>query len=185
MIAPPPLRSSTSCIASATSESTGSIRLAVAAGSEHRPQRWVLLRPEQDDLGQLGAERLERADEQALERVGDLTRACERAVGLVQELEPLVTLALGQVRAVCREQRQRRDREERERPGIRGRDHRAAQPEAGVAERHHEIHRQHVGDGAELHHALGEGDRAAIRITVTNPETCVAISAATQMRCPT
>jgi hypothetical protein len=42
---------------------------------------------EQHDLGDLGAERLQRAGEQALERLGDLGRARQRAVGLVEELE--------------------------------------------------------------------------------------------------
>ena len=69
-------------------------QLAVAARAEHRAQRRVVLGAEQDDLGDLRPERLERADEQALERVGDLTRARERAVGLVQELQALVPLAL-------------------------------------------------------------------------------------------
>ena len=58
----------------------------------------------------LGAERLERAGEQALERLGDLGRARERAVGLVEELEPLVALALGDVGAVGEEDGQQRAR---------------------------------------------------------------------------
>ena len=41
-------------------------QLAVVARPDQRPQRGVLLGAEQDDLGQLGAERLERADEQPL-----------------------------------------------------------------------------------------------------------------------
>jgi hypothetical protein len=69
----------------------------VAAGADQRPERRVLVRAEQDDLGKLGAERLERAHEQPFERVGDLRRPGERAVGLIQKLESLVALALGQV----------------------------------------------------------------------------------------
>ena len=85
-------------------------QLAVAAGPEQGAQRRILLGAEQDDLGQLGAERLERADQQAFQRVGDLARARQRAVGLVEELEALVALALGQVGAVGGEQRHRRGR---------------------------------------------------------------------------
>ena len=70
---------------------------------------------EQDDLGDLGAERLERAGEQALERVDDLGRARERAVRLVEELEPLVALALGDVGAVGEEDGDERDDQQRQR----------------------------------------------------------------------
>ena len=47
-------------------------QLPVAARSEERAKRRVLLGAEQDDLRQLGPERLQRAGQQALERVGHL-----------------------------------------------------------------------------------------------------------------
>ena len=77
--------------------------LLVVAGAERGAQRRAAVGAEQDDLGHLGAERLERALQQALEREHDLRRARERARGLVQELEPLVALPLHQVGAVGEE----------------------------------------------------------------------------------
>jgi hypothetical protein len=76
--------------------------------------------------------------------VGDLPRASQRAVGLVEELQALVALALGQVRAVGGEQRHRRDEQERKRMRIGGGDHRPAQSEAGVARGDHEVHAEHA-----------------------------------------
>ena len=82
-------------------------QLPVGAGTEQGPKRWVLGRPEQDDLGHLGAEGLDRAGEQALERWRDLSRTGEGPVGFIEELEAAMALPLGHVRAVGGEQRGR------------------------------------------------------------------------------
>ena len=74
-------------------------RHALVAGPVGRPQRRAV-GAEQHDLRDLRAERLQRAGEHALDRLGDLGRARQRAVGLVEELELLVALALGDVGAV-------------------------------------------------------------------------------------
>ena len=102
-------------------------QLAVAAGPHQGAQRRILLGAEQDDLGQLGPEGLHRAHQESFERVGYLARARQRAVGLVEELEALVALALGQVGAVGREQRHRGHEQQGQRVDVSRGDHRATQ----------------------------------------------------------
>ena len=87
-------------------------------------------------------------------------RAGKRAVGLVEELESLMALALGQVRAIGREQSRGGDQQERQCTRVGGGQNGPAQREAGVTHRHHEVHRQHVRDHPWRHQPLGEGDRA-------------------------
>ena len=94
--------------------------LLVVARPERRPQRRLVGRP-QDDLGALGAERVERSGEQLLERLDDLRRAAQPAVGLVEELEPLAALALGDVGAVGEEDGEQRHQQQRQRPQVRWR----------------------------------------------------------------
>ena len=67
------------------------------------------------DLGLLGAERLERPLEQALQRDRDLGRLGQRPVGLVEGLDLLVALALLHVGAVAEEGDQDRDHQQRRR----------------------------------------------------------------------
>ena len=76
-------------------------RVALAVRAEARAHRRAAVVREQDDLGVVGAERVARAVEQALDRVGDLRRVRQRAVGLVEELGLLAALALGRVGAVA------------------------------------------------------------------------------------
>ena len=87
---------------SAIAESTGASRRACRRGRAWCAAGRCLGR-EQDDLGDLGAEGLDRAGQQPLERDDDLGRARERAGRLVEELEALVALALGGVGAVGEE----------------------------------------------------------------------------------
>ena len=87
--------------------------VAGVAGPVRGAQRRVGLGREQDDLGDLGAERLQRAVEQPLERDDDLGRARQRARRLVEELEALVALALGGVGAIGEEDGDERDDEQR------------------------------------------------------------------------
>ena len=134
-------------------------QLAVRARAEQRADRRVVVGAEQDDLGELGAERLQRAREQSFQRVGDLARARECAVGLVEELQALVALALGEVRAVGDEQGRAGDHEQRQRLRVGRREHRGAQSQARVAHRHEQVHEQHPPDGAHADHALRQRDR--------------------------
>lgn len=131
------------------------------AGSERRAQRGVALGREQDDLGDLGAERLDRAGEQPLERDDDLGRARQRAGRLVEELEALVALALGGVGAVGQEDGHERDDEQRQRAHVVGDDHGAGEPEARVRRRDGEVHREHAPERLRPDQALREGDRGA------------------------
>ena len=114
---------------SAIARSVGSIVDAVVAGAVGRAQR-VAVAGEQQDLGDVGVEGLERAGEQRLERLGDLGRAAERAVGVVEELQPLVALALGDVGAVDGEDGQRRDEQHRDGARVGGDDERGGDRDA-------------------------------------------------------
>ena len=89
--------------AAAAAASTRRHRLAGGARAEAGAQRRAAVGGEEDDLGLLGAEGLERALEQALERDRDLGRLRQRPVGLVEELDLLVALALVDVGAVAEE----------------------------------------------------------------------------------
>ena len=84
-------------------------RLAGAARAEPGAQRRAAVAGEEDDLGLLGAEGLQGALEQALEGDRDLGRLRQRPVGLVEELDLLVALALVHVGAVAEEGDEDRD----------------------------------------------------------------------------
>jgi len=129
-------------------------------GPERGAQRRLVGRP-QDDLGALGAEGVQRAGEQALDRLGDLGRARQRAVGLVEELQPLAALALGDVGAVGEEDGQQRHDKERERPRLGRDDQRGDEAEARVRDGDREVGREHVPELAEAQPALAERDRGA------------------------
>ena len=133
--------------------------LLVVPGPQGGPQRWVALGAEQHDLGHLRPERLERALQQALQRQHHLGRARERAGRLVQELEPLVALALHQVGAVGQVDDERRHGQQRDRPRVGRHDDRARQAQRGVGGRHDEVHGEHLPDRAEPQGALRERDR--------------------------
>ena len=69
-------------------------RLAGGARAEPGAQRGAAVAGEEDDLGLLGAEGLQGALQQTLEGDRDLRRLRQRPVGLVEELDLLVALAL-------------------------------------------------------------------------------------------
>ncbi len=134
-------------------------RLARAARAEPGAQRDGAVDAEQDDLGALGPEGLQRALEQALDGHRHLGRAGQRAVGLVEELDLLVALALGHVGAIAEEGDQDRDDQQR-------RGGRARHPQHGADQRHRrgrggdqEVHAEHLADLAAGDAALGDDDR--------------------------
>ena len=133
-------------------------RLARVPRAEARPQGRAALGAEEHDLGLLGAERLQRAGEQALERRGDLGRLGERAVGLVEELELLVALALGEVVAVAEEGDDERHEEDRRGGRAVDDDHGEQQREARVRHGDHGVHAEHLAHLLARQAALGEPD---------------------------
>ena len=133
-------------------------RVARAVGGA---QRRVALGGEQHDLRDLGAERLDRAREQALEGADDLGRARERAGRLVEELEALVALALGGVGAVGEEDGDERDDEQRQRARVVGDDDSAGEAEARVGGGDREVHQEHAPERLRPDQALGQRDRRA------------------------
>ncbi len=135
--------------------------VAHVAGAVRGAQRRVALGGEQDDLGDLGAERLDRAREQALERADDLRRARQRARGLVEELEALVALALGGVGAVGEEDGDERHDQQRQRARVVDDDHGGGEAEARVGRGDREVHQQHAAERLGAEPALGERDRGA------------------------
>ena len=134
----------------------------VAVGEHHRLDRPALLDRraqrlgalvggQQDDLGQVAAEDVERALQQARDAGGDVGRAREQARDLVQELEALVLAPLGHVGAVGEDDGRGRDDEQHGRARVGGHRRRAAERQARVGDAHRRGH----GQGA---HELGEGD---------------------------
>jgi hypothetical protein len=113
---------------------------------------------EQQHLGDLRAERLERACQGPVERLGDLGRPRERPVGLVQELQLLVTLALGDVRAVDGEHRQRGNQQHGHRPRVGGDHQRSGDRDAGVRDRDQGVGGEHLAEGGEPQPAFGDRD---------------------------
>ena len=99
--------------AAAASASTGAIASRAVPGPSPVRSGAPPSAGEQDDLGLLGAEGLQRALEQPVERDGDLGRLGQRPVGLVEELDLLVALALVHVGAVAEEGDQDRDQQQR------------------------------------------------------------------------
>jgi hypothetical protein len=134
-------------------------RLAGAARAEAGAQRCAAVGGEEDDLGLLGLEGLERSLQQALQRDGDRGRLGQREVGLVQELHLLVALALLDVRAVADEGDQ--DRDQQQRRGLRPLDPEDADDERDdrAAHRDHHVHAEHLAHLIARDTALGQDHR--------------------------
>ena len=138
----------------------GRHRLARGARAEAGAQRRAAVGGEQDHLGLLGPEGLQRALEQPVERVRDLGGFRQRAVGLVEELDLLVPLALADVGAVAEEGDQDRDRQQRGGGRPLDPEDAADQRHRGARDRDHEVHAEHLADLVAGDAALGEDDRA-------------------------
>ena len=137
----------------------GRHRLAGGARAEAGAQRRAAVGGEQDDLGLLGVEGLERALEQALERDGDLGRLGQVAVGLVEELDLLVALALPDVGAVAEEGDQDRDQQQRRGLGPLDPEDAADERHRRAGDRDHEVHAEHLAHLVARDVALGQHDR--------------------------
>ena len=137
----------------------GRHRLAGGARAEAGAQRRAAVGGEEDDLGLLGVEGLERPLEQALERDGDLGRLGQRAVGLVEGLDLLVALALLDVRAVADEGDQDRDQQQRRRLGPLDPEDAADQRHRRAGDRDDEVQAEHLAHLRARDAALGQHDR--------------------------
>ena len=137
----------------------------VAIGEHHRLDRPALLDRraqrlralvggQQDDLGEVAAEDVERALQQARDAGGDVGRAGEQARDLVQELEALVLAPLGHVGAVGEHDGSGGDDEQHGRARVGGHRRGAAEGQARVGDAHRRGHGQRA-------HELGQGDRLA------------------------
>ena len=124
--------------------------LAVVARPQGRAERRTAVGAEQHDLGELGAERVERLPEQALQGLNDLRRARERARRLVEELEALVALALEKVGAVGEEDRDRGHEQQGDRPRVGRDDDRPREGEARVGGAHDEVHHEHLAERSQV-----------------------------------
>ena len=122
---------------------------------DRRAQRLrALVGGQQDDLGEVAAEDVQRALQQPRDAGGDVRRAREQARDLMQELEALVLAPLGHVGAVGEHDGRGRDDEQHGRAGVGGHRRRAAQRQARVGDAHRRGHGQRA-------HELGQRDRLA------------------------
>ena len=95
---------------SSASQVAGTITSGSASVDRGRPQCARAAAGLEQDLGDLGAEHVAGVVEQGDERGVELRRVLEDAARLVEQLEPLVLLALGDVGAVGEEHRRRAER---------------------------------------------------------------------------
>ena len=115
----------------------------------------------QQHLGALGAEHLAGVLEQGGERRVELGRVLEDPARLVQQLEPLVLLALRDVRPIGEEHRQQRDDEQGEQQRVQPQHRHGQQREARVGDRDQPAELDHLGQLLVLRGAAGHRDRAS------------------------
>ena len=114
---------------------------------------------EEDDLGLLGVEGLERSLEQALERDGDLVRLGQVAVGLGEEVRLLVVLALPDVGARPDDRAHDRDQQQRRRLRPLDPEDAADERDQRAGHRDHQVHAEHLAHLIARDAALGQHDR--------------------------
>ena len=141
----------------------GRHRLAGGARAEAGAQRRATVGGEEDDLGLLGVEGLERPLEQALERDRDLGGLRQGAVGLVEDLDLLVALALLDVRAVADEGDQDRDQQQRRGLGPLDPEDGADERERRARDRDEEVQAEHLAHLPARDATLGEHHRGQDR----------------------
>ena len=144
----------------AAAASTRRHRLAGGARAEAGAQRRAAVGGEEDDLGLLGVEGLERPFEQTLERDGDLGRLGQGAVGLVEGLDLLVALALLDVGAVADERRSGSGSAAAASPA--GRSIQRMPQTSAIAvpvDRDQQVQAEHLADLGARDAALGQHDR--------------------------
>ena len=151
-----------------------------ARGRRHRPRApspsgapsWlaVVSRPvvaavagPQEELGALGAEHLAGMLEQCAEGGVELRRVLEDPARLVEQLQALVLLALGDVRAIGEEHRDDGHDEQGQQRGLHPQDRDREQREAGVGDRHELPELDHLDELLELRRTAPHRDRRGDR----------------------
>ena len=159
------VRGSAGAIGSSAETGTGTIAVAGApstlTSSGGRPRRRGSR--VEEDLGPLGPEHLAGVVEQGDDRRVELRRVLEDPAGLVEELEPLVLLALREVGPVGEEDGHERDEQEPQEARVEPEDRHGEQRQARVGDRHQAAELDHLGQLLELRRAARQRDRGRDR----------------------
>ena len=133
-------------------------RLRLAALAQRGPQRQVVRRAEQDDVGRAHVERLARPPEQVDQRGLDVRRPRQRPRHAVEELQRAVLRVLGQVRPVGEHEHRGRRQDEPPRVPVLRDQRRAREPDARVRQRDHEVRAEHPQRLHRRQRVLGQRD---------------------------
>ena len=148
---------------SSASQGDGHHHLRSAAMEGGRPQGAGTAASLEQHLGDLGPEHVAGVVEQRDERGVELRRVLEDPARLVEQLQPFVLLALGDVGAVGEEHRDQRNDEEHDRARVDPHDRDREQGEAGVGQRDHRPEPDHLRQLLELRRAARQRDRGRDR----------------------
>ena len=142
--------------------STGTITSLRPSCERSRPEDLVRVGTRvEDDLGQLGPEHLPGVVEQGEQSHVELRRVLEDPAGAVEHLEPLVLLALGDVRPVGEEEGDQGQGQEPDAARVVPQDRHRQEGQARVGDRHEAAELDHLGQLPELRRAARQGDRAS------------------------
>ncbi len=128
----------------------------VAVGDARQQTLGLILARIEEQLRALRAEHVARVIEQRDHGQVKLARVLQDAAGLIEQLEPLVLLALGEVGPIGQEDGRQRDDQQRHQPRVALDDRYREQCQAGVGDGHQPPELDHLGQLFVLRRAARE-----------------------------